>query len=68
MKDEVRAVITSTSVAGIGDMWWEAWNRLKWYKLEFWNQTTNQETDKYPQHWSSSDNWNNYRVLFLNQT
>lgn len=51
---EVGAVTTSSSVAGTGDMWCEAWNMLKWYILEFWNQTANQETNKNPRSLSST--------------
>lgn len=37
---------TSSSVAGIGTIWCEAWNILKWYKLEFWNQIADQDAHK----------------------
>lgn len=32
---------TSSLVAGTGARWWDAWNMLKWYRLEFWNQIAN---------------------------
>lgn len=38
-----KAEITSSSEAGTGEIWWEAWNMLKWYTLEFWNQIANKD-------------------------